>query len=119
MQEGQPWVAVGFGPVADAFGGNLDDPGEDAAAVAVLHRGVPVVDLWAGTDVVRGGPIPADGLMMVASCSKGITATVLAILVERGWLDPEEPVATYWPEFAVAGKDRVRCRMRNTSGEDV
>jgi CubicO group peptidase (beta-lactamase class C family) len=111
MRERQPWVAAGFGPVADAFGGNFDVPGEDAAAVAVLHGGVPVVDLWAGTDVVRGRPMPADGLMMVASCSKGITATVLAILVERGWLDPEQPVATYWPEFAVAGKNRVTVGM--------
>ena len=48
--------------------------------------------------------------MMVASCSKGITATVLAVLVERGVLDPEERVAAYWPEFAAGGKDRSRWR---------
>jgi CubicO group peptidase (beta-lactamase class C family) len=49
--------------------------------------------------------------MMVASCSKGITATVLAVLVERGELDPEERVTAYWPEFAAAGKDRITTTM--------
>ena len=101
----------GFGPVADAFAANFQDTGEDAAAVAVYHDGVQVVDLWGGEDVVYGRTMPADGLMMVASCSKGITATVLAILVEQGRLDPEERVAAYWPEFAAAGKAEVTVGM--------
>lgn len=97
-------VADGFGPVADAFAANFDDPGEDAAALAVYHDGVSVVDLWGGTDVVYDRPMAADGLMMVASCSKGVTATVLAMLIERGMVDPARRVADYWPEFAAAGK---------------
>ena len=104
-------VETGFGPVADAFAANFDDPGEEAAAVAVYADGVEVVDLWGGTDVVQDRPMPADSLMMVASCSKGITATVLAILVEQDRVDPEERVATYWPEFAAAGKDSVTVGM--------
>jgi CubicO group peptidase (beta-lactamase class C family) len=107
----QPGVAEGFGAVADAFHRNFVDPGEDAAAVTVFHRGEKVVDLWAGTDVVNRRPMPPDGLMMVASCSKGITATVLAMLVERGALDPEERVAAYWPEFAAGGKQDVTVAM--------
>jgi CubicO group peptidase (beta-lactamase class C family) len=104
-------VAEGFGAVADAFHHNFSDPGEDAAAVAVFHRGTKMVDLWAGTDVVNQRPMPGDGLMMVASCGKGITATVLAMLMERGVLDPEERVAAYWPEFAAGGKERVTVAM--------
>ncbi len=100
-----------FGAVADAFAHTLVDPGREAAAVAVLHRGRKVVDLWAGTDPVHLRPMAEDSLMMVASCSKGITATVLAMLVERGLIDPEERVATYWPEFAAAGKERVTVAM--------
>jgi CubicO group peptidase (beta-lactamase class C family) len=110
-KDAEPGVAEGFGAVADAFRRNFSDPGDDAAAVAVLHRGVPVVDLWAGTDVVNQRPMPADGVMMVASCSKGVTATVLAVLVERGVLDPDEAVAAYWPEFAAAGKEHVTLGM--------
>ena len=104
-------VADGFGAVADAFRGLFDDPGEDAAAVSVVHQGAMVVDLWAGTDVVLDRPMPDDALMMVASCSKGVTATVLAMLVEGGRLDPDEPVAGYWPEFAAAGKEHVTVGM--------
>ena len=104
-------VAEGFGLVADAFAANFDDPGEDAAAVSVVHDGVLVVDVWGGTDVVHDRPMPDDALMMVASCSKGITATVLAILLERGEVDPEVSVAAYWPEFAAAGKAAVTVGM--------
>ena len=107
----QVGVAEGFGPVADAFQRNFDDPGEDGAAVAVFHDGRKVVDLSAGTDEVLNRPMPADPLMMVASCSKGITATVLAMLVERGVLDPEQRVAAYWPEFAANGKEHVTVAM--------
>ncbi|KQZ89773.1 hypothetical protein ASD62_11135 [Phycicoccus sp. Root563] len=107
----EPYVAEDFGPVADAFRRNFTDPGDGAAAVTVLHRGRTVVDLWGGTDELNHRPMPADGLMMVASCSKGVTATVLAMLLERGVLDPEERVATWWPEFAAAGKDHVTLGM--------
>ena len=86
------------------------DPGEDAAALAVFHDGRRVVDLWGGADVVNQRPMPADGLMMVASCSKGITATVLAVLVERGVLDPEEAGRGLLAEFAAAGKEDVTAR---------
>jgi CubicO group peptidase (beta-lactamase class C family) len=111
MSEQAVGVAEGFGKVADAFRRNFEGPGEDAAAVAVFHRGVKVVDLCGGTDALHQRPMPDDGLMMVASCSKGITATVLAVLVERGELDPEERVTAYWPEFAAAGKDRITTTM--------
>jgi CubicO group peptidase (beta-lactamase class C family) len=104
-------VAEGFGKVADAFRRTINDQAAEAAAVSVFSQGVKVVDLWAGTDVVHQRPMAEDGLMVVASCSKGITATVLAVLLERGVLDPEERVATYWPEFAAAGKDKTTVGM--------
>lgn len=104
-------VAAGFGLVADAFAANFDNPGEDAAAVAVFYDGIPVIDLWGGTDVVGHRPMPADALMMVASSSKGIMATVLAMLIERGVIDPDAPVASYWPEFGAAGKELVTVAM--------
>lgn len=112
-------VAEGWGPVADAFRANFADPGEDGAAVAVHHDGRLVVDLVAGTDVVRDRPMAADALMVVASCSKGVTATVLAMLVEEGSIDPEALVSTYWPEYGVAGKERTTVAMvaSHTAGQ--
>ena len=44
---------------------------------------------------------------MVFSGTKGLVAICLAMLVDRGQLDPDAPVCRYWPEFAEAGKERV------------
>ena len=109
--EPEGFVEQGYGAVGDAFRRNFQDPGEDAAAVAVFHGGRLVADLWGGEDVVNRRPMARDGLMMVASCSKGITATVLAMLVQQGRIDPDECVGTYWPEFAVNGKERATVGM--------
>jgi CubicO group peptidase (beta-lactamase class C family) len=104
-------VSEGFGAVATAFNQNFVEPGEDAAALAVYFRGQNVVDLWGGTDVINQRPMPADALMMVASASKGITATVLAALTDSGHLDPAKRVSEYWPEFADACKENVTVEM--------
>jgi CubicO group peptidase (beta-lactamase class C family) len=48
--------------------------------------------------------------MMIASCSTGTTATVVAMLVERGLLDPGERVAAYSPEFAANRKEQPPSR---------
>ncbi|SEP98840.1 serine hydrolase domain-containing protein [Microlunatus flavus] len=112
-------VAEGWGAVADAFRRNFDDPGEDGAAVAVHHGGRLVVDLVAGTDCVRDRPMSADALTVVASCSKGVTATVLAMLVEEGALDPDALVSAYWPEYGTSGKERTTVGMvaSHTAGQ--
>ena len=48
--------------------------------------------------------------MLVYSTSKGLAAMTLALAHSRGWLDYDERVATYWPEFAQRGKERVTVR---------
>ena len=107
----QGYVADGFGGVADAFGENFAAIGEDGAAVSVYVDGILRVDIWRGHDPVLNRPLARDSLTRVASCSKGITATCLAILVEDGLLDPLERVSSYWPEFAQAGKADVTVEM--------
>ena len=49
--------------------------------------------------------------MLVYSTSKGLAAMTLALAHSRGWLDYDERVATYWPEFAQAGKRKVTVRQ--------
>lgn len=105
------FVAEGYGPVADAFAEVSGAPGEDVTALAVYVDGTPVVDLVAGHDALRQRDAAPDALMMVASCSKGVTATLLAMLAERGQLDIEAPVAQYWPEFAANGKAHTTVGM--------
>ncbi len=108
-------VAPGYEQVRDAFVGNFTRLGERGAAVAVYRDGRKVVDLWGGT---RDGDAPAAGgepwrrgtAQIVRSATKGIAATVLLLLHQRGGLDLEAPVATYWPEYKAHGKDGTRVR---------
>lgn len=104
-------VAEGFGAVADAFVRILDDPDAGAAAVSVVQDGRTVVDLWGGVERVSRRPMTRDSLFLVASCTKGITATVLAILVDRGAIDPDALVSRYWPEYGAHGKERTTVAM--------
>ena len=73
--------------------------------------GRPVVDLWGGlADRESSRPWADDTIVLVFSSTKGVTATAANLLVERGDLDLDAPVAQYWPEFAAAGKDAVPVR---------
>ncbi|MFD7320760.1 serine hydrolase domain-containing protein [Streptomyces sp. NPDC059875] len=105
-------VAAGFEPVRDAFLRNFEQRGERGAAVAVYRDGVKVVDLWGGTKDVDGdAPWAIDTAQVVRSATKGVAAAVPLLLHQRGQLDLDAPVGTYWPEFKAAGKDRVSVRQ--------
>ena len=80
------------------------------AAVAVYHHGELVVDAWAGARDAAGTPWERDTMATSFSTTKGVVATVAHRLADRGLLDYDEPVATYWPEFAAAGKESITVR---------
>ena len=76
--------------------------------VAVYHKGELVVDLVAGwTDRTKTKEYAADSLQLVFSTTKGVTATAVAMCVERGLLSYALPVAHYWPEFAQHDKGNI------------
>jgi CubicO group peptidase (beta-lactamase class C family) len=104
-------VATGFEPVRDAFIRNFEQRGERGAAVAVYRDGRKVVDLWAGTKDVDGvEPWAVDTVQIVRSAGKGVAAAVPLLLHQRGQVDLDAPVGTYWPEFKAADKERVLVR---------
>ncbi|MFF5366525.1 serine hydrolase domain-containing protein [Streptomyces sp. NPDC013187] len=104
-------VAAGFEPVREAFAANFSAHGDIGAAVCVYQYGRPVVDLWGGiADSETGRPWTRDTLQLVYSATKGATATAAHMLVERGALDLDAPVAEYWPEFAANGKADIPVR---------
>ena len=106
------FVAPGFEPVREAFEANFRHRGEIGAACAAYQGGEPVVDLWGGhRDVARRHPWQRDTLVMVYSTSKGLAAMTLALAHSRGLLDYDATVATYWPEFAAAGKQAITVRQ--------
>ncbi|MFF3322554.1 serine hydrolase domain-containing protein [Streptomyces sp. NPDC002889] len=100
-----------FQGVRAAFGENFQERGELGAAVTVMLDGRSVVDLWGGwADAGRTRPWQSDTLVNVWSTTKGPTALCAHLLADRGQLDLDAPVATYWPEFAAAGKEGVLVR---------
>ena len=105
-------VAPGFERVKDAFAANFEHNGEVGAACSVYHRGEKVVDLWGGVaDQESGRPWVEDSIVLVFSSTKGATAICANLLVQRGELDLDAPVAQYWPEFAAAGKQDIPVRF--------
>lgn len=98
-----------FSQVAKVFRSQLART-SGGAALAVYHRGEPVVDLWGGARNAEGDPWDRDTLAMCFSTTKGLTSTALHLLADRGLVDYEAPVAEYWPEFAQNRKAHVRVR---------
>lgn len=104
-------VADGFEPVRDAFARNFERRGEHGAAVSVHRDGREVVNLRAGTTDPYGTEPWTEGTaQVVRSVTKGVAAAVPMLLHQRGLLDLDAPVGTYWPEFKAAGKERVLVR---------
>lgn len=81
-------------------------------ALAVYVDGQPAVDVWTGWSDRRGQvPWSADTAPMVFSATKGMAATVIHRLADRGLIDYEAPVAEYWPEFGANGKAELTVRQ--------
>jgi CubicO group peptidase (beta-lactamase class C family) len=106
------YVAKGFEVVREVFAENFLTRGELGGACCVYRHGEKVVDLWGGIrNKATGEPWADDTMVLVHSTTKGLSAMTLAIAHSRGWLDYEERVCTYWPEFAQNGKDRITVRQ--------
>ncbi|GII03358.1 serine hydrolase domain-containing protein [Planobispora takensis] len=100
-----------FDGVRKAFEENFSARGELGAAVTVTAGGRTVADLWGGhADPGLTRPWERDTLVNVWSTTKGVVALCAHMLADRGELDPDAPVASYWPEFAAGGKQDVPVR---------
>ncbi len=85
--------------------------GPGGAAVTVYHRGEKVVELATGTRDEAGAPFELDTLAISMSTTKGVTATALHVLIDRGEVSLDAPVARYWPEFGARGKAATTVRQ--------
>ncbi|HTX28449.1 MAG TPA: serine hydrolase domain-containing protein [Streptosporangiaceae bacterium] len=108
-----------FAAVRDALDRNLYSGEELGASLVLDIDGDLVVDLWGGfRDEARTTPWTQDTITNVWSTTKTITSLAALMLADRGQLDVDAPVATYWPEFAAAGKQNILVRdiMSHASG---
>jgi CubicO group peptidase (beta-lactamase class C family) len=105
-------VSRGFRAVRSTFAENFARRRELGGACCAYHRGEKVVDIWGGVRKKETGePWEEDTMVIVYSATKGLAAMTLAIAHSRGWLDYEERVCAYWPEFAQQGKERITVRQ--------
>ena len=104
-------VEPGFEGVRDAFARNFEEHGDVGAGFCLHVEGRKVVDLWGGVaDPATNQAYDESTLQLVFSTTKGATAACANLLMQRGLLDVDAPVASYWPEFAAAGKDNIPVR---------
>jgi CubicO group peptidase (beta-lactamase class C family) len=104
MTEG--YVAPGFERVREAFEAGLAE--ELGAGFAAIRDGEVVANLWGGwANREQTRAWAEDTIVPVYSTTKGVSALVLAMLVDRGLLDYGAAAATLWPAFGAHGKDKV------------
>jgi CubicO group peptidase (beta-lactamase class C family) len=106
------YVNRGFEGVREAFIENFVRRRELGGACCAFQGGQKVVDLWGGIrNKQTGESWEEDTMVVVHSATKGLAAMTLAIAHSRGWLDYEERIAAYWPEFAQQGKEKITVRQ--------
>ncbi len=102
---------LSFSAVRETFWENFRRRNEVGAAVCVYQDGRKVVDLWGGyKDLERTIPWQPDTIVIMNSVAKSMCALCVHILIDRGEVEFDAPVARYWPEFAAAGKQGVLVR---------
>ena len=98
-----------FARVRDAFAANFDNGLDVGASFAATVNGETVVDLWGGhADEAKTRAWERDTIVNVYSTTKTMTALTALLLADRGQLDFDAPVASYWPEFAANGKAAIK-----------
>ncbi|WP_324194193.1 serine hydrolase domain-containing protein [Nocardia blacklockiae] len=103
-------AVAGFEPLVRAFARFVGDRPDAGGALAVHRHGEPLVNIWTG-HATPAAAWTEDTGALVFSATKGVAATVVHRLADRGLIDYAAPVAEYWPEFGAAGKDRITVRQ--------
>ena len=111
MARGNEYPIVGqydseFQAVVDAFIENFKVEDEIGAACSIVQNGKTVVDIWGGwCNGEMNNPWVDSTTVCMMSVAKGITAICFNMLMDRGLVDPDDPVIKYWPEYGQNGKE--------------
>jgi CubicO group peptidase (beta-lactamase class C family) len=98
----------------------VDSGAERGVQVAVYQHGALVVDAVSGiADPATGRPVTSDTPFYSTSTGKGVTSTVVHVLVERGVFDYDTPIVEFWPEFGAHGKQKATIRHALTHSVGV
>lgn len=101
-----------FEKVYKEFEENFTKRGELGGSVCIKKEDEVILDLWGGiADVNTKTPWNKDTIAIVWSCSKGVSAFALHMLVSQGLVDLNAPVTDYWPEYGKHGKEKTTVEM--------
>lgn len=104
-------VDPAYAALVERFQKLFTKPKDGGGALAVFVDGEQVVDVWSGYAAFDGVRMwERDTVAMGFSTTKGVSSTVAHQLVGDGVLTYDDPIATWWPEFAQNGKDRITLR---------
>src|SRR3954447_3142275 len=117
-QDVRGFAAAGFEGLREALAAAYELDTRGGGALAAFHEGRQVAELAVGASSGTA-PRTASTSQVVFSCTKGVVATALLILLDRGQLDLDAPMARYWPEFGEHGKGdtTVRHVVSHMSGQ--
>ncbi|XP_012940833.1 beta-lactamase domain-containing protein 2 isoform X2 [Aplysia californica] len=91
---------------------NLESGLETGASFSVYQNGQALVDLWGGwADLNSHRHWQEDTVALTWSMVKGVTALVVARLVDSGVLEYQREVHHYWPEFGTEDKRNITVEM--------
>jgi len=108
-----------FEPVKKVLADSIKSGNDLGASFAATINGEYVVDIWGGySDVAKTQPWERDTIVNVFSTTKVMSVLCVLMLVDRGLIDLDTPVAKYWTEFAQNGKENlpVRFILSHTAG---
>ena len=108
-----------FVPLRERFEKNITSGDEVGASLCVTIGDETVVDIWGGhADPDRSKPWSEHTIEPVWSLSKPVSSLGVLLLIDRGLVDPDAPLVSYWPEFAGAGRDDILVRhvLGHTAG---
>jgi len=109
-----------FERVKQVFEENFEQDEELGASLAVFVEGEPAVDIWGGfVDRKQTLPWQEDTITLVFSTSKILLNICILMLIDRGLLNIDDPITTWWPEFGQGGKDAVTLKHVMTHQSEV
>ena len=109
-------VKAGFEPIRELFDKKFQEKSEEHSQLCIYVGGEKVVDLWGTVD--PDSKFDANSLINVYSSTKSLTAIMMAMAKDKGWLDYSDKICHHWPEFGQQGKSDITIAdlMRHEAG---
>ena len=104
------YIGTGFEVLAEKFFELTKNQSAGGAALCVYQNGLPIIDVWAG-EASTHIPWDAETNVLIWSSTKGLLSILAHRAIEQGFLDVNEKVSKYWPEFGCNGKENITVSM--------